>query len=68
MILTRPKASDFAMQIDTVDESLGSDLLRGAQAIGQFINESAERVFYLAERGLIPVGKQGGALIASKRR
>jgi hypothetical protein len=56
------------MKIDIAapEGPLANDLLRGAKAIGTEINEPEKRVFYLAERGLIPVGKQGGSLIASK--
>ncbi|MGH7038368.1 MAG: hypothetical protein ACREE1_09565 [Stellaceae bacterium] len=46
---------------------LADDLIRGAVAIGEFIGETPRRVFYLAERKLIPCGKQGATLIGSKR-
>jgi hypothetical protein len=54
--------------IDAPEDSLAGDLLRGAPAIGQFINEPVSRVYYLAERQLLPIGRLGSALIASKRR
>jgi hypothetical protein len=47
--------------------SLADDLLRGARAIGEFINVDEKTVYYLAEKRLIPCGRQGRTLISSKR-
>jgi hypothetical protein len=52
----------------TDNDSLGSDLLRGAKKIGDFIDEPEKRVYYLFERGIIPLGRQGNQLIGSKRQ
>jgi len=43
----------------TVNDNLGSDLLKGATAIADFLGEKPRRVFYLCERGLIPAFKIG---------
>ena len=51
-----------------VEDALVSDIIRGAPAIGAFIGETEHRVYYLARRGLIPVGKLGNLLIGSKQR
>jgi hypothetical protein len=56
----------MSIEIGTGADSLADDLLRGAEAIGDFINEPVRRVFYLAERKLLPIGRLGGGLIASK--
>jgi hypothetical protein len=53
--------------IGTDENALAADLLRGAKAIGSFIGESEKRVFYLAERGHLPVGRIGATLVASKK-
>ena len=45
---------------------LAEDMLRGADAIAAYIGESPRRVFYLAERKLIPVFKIGNLLRARK--
>jgi hypothetical protein len=57
------------MDTDTsaVTSSLADDLLKGVKAIGRFIGEDDRRTYYLCERGLIPVGKEGATWIASKR-
>jgi hypothetical protein len=49
-------------------ESVADDILRGAGAIASFLGEPKRRVFYLAELGLLPIGKEGKSLIASKKR
>jgi len=56
------------MEVTTDESSLANDILRGAKAIADFIGETEKRTRYLAERAVIPVGKEGGILIASKRR
>jgi hypothetical protein len=45
----------------------GDDRLEGAAAIAEFTGETVRRVFHLAEKKLIPVGRIGGRLIASKK-
>jgi hypothetical protein len=50
------------------DDALGTDILRGAAAIATYLNESQRRVFYLAERQMLPIGRLGSTLIASKQR
>jgi hypothetical protein len=54
------------MPSNSSENSLAGDRLRGAKAIGDFIGESEKRVYYLAERGYLPLGKIGATLIASK--
>lgn len=50
------------------DESVGSDRLRGAAAIGEEINEPRYRVYYLYAKGRLPgVYKDGRDLYGSKR-
>lgn len=50
------------------DESLANDRLRGVPAIAAFLGETERRTRYLIERKLIPHGKEGAAIVASKRR
>ena len=54
------------MEVTTDESSLANDILRGAKAIADFIGETEKRTRYLAERAVIPVGKEGG--IPSPRR
>lgn len=50
------------------DAPLADDLLRGIKAISEFIGEEERRAYYLAEQGIIPVGKEGkGRYIGSKQ-
>jgi hypothetical protein len=55
--------------MDTKDSniSLADDLLRGVKVIAQFIGESERRTYYMAERGYLPVGKEGSIYVASRR-
>jgi len=54
------------MELD--ENSLAGDLLRGAKPIGDFIGEPDQRrVYYIAEKGYLPIGKEGALLVASKR-
>jgi hypothetical protein len=48
-------------------EPLADDLLRGAVQIGAHIGETEQRVYYVTETKLIPVGKLGTQLVAGKR-
>jgi hypothetical protein len=54
-------------------DSPAGDIAEGARAIAEVVfdddsPQSVKRIFYLAERRLIPVGKLGGKLIASKKK
>ena len=42
------------------------DLLWGAQAIAEFLGTTERKVWYQADRGLLPVKRQGRLLTASK--
>jgi hypothetical protein len=51
---------------------IGEDRLEGASAIARHIfgnddPRAVRRAFHLAERNLIPVGREGGRLVASKK-
>ena len=56
------------IEIGTADDSFASDLLRGAPEISKFIDEPVPRVYYLAGKQILPIGRLGSVLIASKRR
>jgi len=47
-------------------QSLASDLLWGARAIGAEIGRPPGKVYYLLEKGLIPGKKMGGTWTSSK--
>ena len=51
-----------------IEPNLADDLLRGAEAISDFIGESLRKTYYGLERGYIPAGKQGETWIGSKAR
>ena len=53
---------------DSIADDVGSDRLRGVSRIAQFLNEPERRISYLVERGLIPVGREGTSVVASKAR
>ncbi len=46
--------------------TLADDILKGADEIGAYTGDSPRRVFYLAERGLIPVFRIGNLLHGRK--
>jgi hypothetical protein len=48
--------------------TVAEDKLRGVSAIAQFRGDSVRRTYYLCERRLIPVGKEGSLYVASKRQ
>jgi hypothetical protein len=52
-------------QAEIVDDN---DLAWGAAAIGAVIRRKPRQVFYLAERGLIPVKKIGRQWVGSRRK
>jgi hypothetical protein len=52
----------------TIEAPLADELLDGGEAISQFTGISRTRVFYLAERGLLPVFKVGSRWCALKKR
>jgi hypothetical protein len=47
-------------------EGIGADRLKGVKAIAEFLGETEKRTFSLVERKLIPHGREGGRIIASK--
>ena len=47
-------------------DNLSDDLLQGADEIAAFIGSNRRRVFYLAERGLMPIIRIGKRLTARK--
>jgi hypothetical protein len=47
---------------------VGDDLLLGANAIAEFLGIEPKQVYYFASRRLIPAGKLGGILTASKQK
>lgn len=64
--MTAKDAARTAFESGATD-SLAGDRLSGIRAIAVFIGETERRTFYLAERGLIPVGKLGATWIASRK-
>lgn len=46
--------------------SLRDDLLTGAPAIAEFIGWPVRRVYYAAERKMLPIGRVGTMLIARR--
>ena len=48
-------------------DTLASDVLRGVNAIAVFLGEKPRRINYLIKKRRIPVGRDGGQWIASKR-
>jgi hypothetical protein len=55
-------------QLEKSEETLASDLLRGARRIGEFIGATEDQVYYLHRSRKWPIGKLGKDLIASKTR
>jgi hypothetical protein len=57
---------------ETQDYSLADDILRGAQAIGDFIGLDEERerrrVYYLLQTGAIDATKEGTTWVSTKSR
>jgi hypothetical protein len=53
--------------VDT-EMTIADDKLRGIAAIAAFIGESERRTHYLIERKLLPYGREGASIIASKKR
>ena len=60
-----PKMSGKRTQ-RSADTSLADDLLEGGRAIAQFTGIPEPRVFYLCERGLLPVFRLGTRWCARK--
>jgi hypothetical protein len=48
-------------------DTLASDVLRGVNAIAAFLGEKPRRVNYLIRKRRLPVGRDGGQWIASRR-
>jgi len=51
----------------TSETSIADDKLRGGKAISEFTGEPEWRVYYDYRHGRLPLGKQGGVLIGSKK-
>jgi hypothetical protein len=49
-------------------DDIAADRLVGVQAIASFRGEEPRRTRYLIERGVIPVGREGERIVASKQR
>jgi hypothetical protein len=50
------------------DDTLGDDRLVGVTAIAKFRHEKERRTRHLIDKGVLPVGKEGNLVVASKRR
>jgi hypothetical protein len=55
------------LKAQIVPSTLANDLLRGIPAIAAYLGDSEPRVYYAAERGLLPLGKLGANWIGSKK-
>ena len=64
----KPKIEEYGVWAMGHEETLADDLLRGLRAIARFTGDSKSRTAALCEAGLIPVGKERGLWIASRRR
>jgi hypothetical protein len=49
-------------------ETLAAEILRGAQAIGDFVGLDVRKCFYGLERGHIPAIKEGTTWVSTKTR
>jgi hypothetical protein len=47
-------------------DHLGDDLLKGIEAIAEFLRVPKRRAYYLCENAYIPCGKEGATWVASK--
>jgi hypothetical protein len=47
---------------------LGSDLVWGAQAIAQDLGLPVRKVIHLIDREILPTGKIGGRVVASRKK
>ena len=57
------------MQLENANQQSDQlDIIWGAKAIGDFIGLNERQVWYLADRGLLPVKRQGRLLIASRSK
>jgi hypothetical protein len=54
------------LKLNSLREELAEDLLRGVDAIAEYIGDSTRRTYYKLERGYLPAGKEGATWIASK--
>jgi hypothetical protein len=62
--------SSIALLSDGADawvDSIANDRLDGAKAIGDFLGEDEKKIYYWAERKLIPIGRIGSMLVGSKK-
>lgn len=56
-------------QIDHARESdLASDVLRGAQAIADYVGLDIRRCFYKLEKGFLPAVREGGTWVSTRSR
>jgi hypothetical protein len=53
-------------QLNSFEQTLANDLLRGARRIGKYIGATEDQVHYLYRSRKWPIGKLGKDLIASK--
>ena len=53
---------------DSAIEDVSNDRLRGVLAIAKFLNEGERCTAYLVEKKIIPTGREGTSVIASKAR
>jgi hypothetical protein len=49
-----------------MSDSKSDDLVWGARAIGEEINRKDRQVYYMAERGILPVTKAGEVLVGKR--
>jgi hypothetical protein len=54
--------------LDQPDDRLRNDLLFGAKAIAEEIGVEEHQVYYFARKKLLPIGKVGKQLIASRQK
>ena len=52
---------------ETIAETIADDRLVGADAIARFRGEQPRKTRYLIDKGLLPVGREGNLIVASKR-
>jgi hypothetical protein len=55
------------MTADTIPESIGADLLQGADAIAKFLGCSRRRVYHLGGKGGWPIFNDGSGKIMARK-
>ena len=58
-------AAEFETELDT---DLDDDVVWGAKAIGEVINQPPRKTSYLLEKGVLPAGKINNRWVSSKKR